>query len=706
MKFFLKKLLRFLSNVILVTLLAFISFNTAPAWAWKPTTHVSLAEIAMEDAIKDGKVTIPYVSYKKGEIKGEIGSYEVNPNILEALLKNAPQYRAGVLGPDAYPDILTGQQVIHPNESVSEKSDSNAWLEYLWRKANENGSLPVRAFVTGFLTHAAGDMFGHTFVNNFTGAPFTVTPPINAIKHIILEGIVDKRSPDPTFDASISGVEEFIYQSLVFAEKNSELDKNLLRQSDSKTLLSIPRIFSTLRNKLDDDINNFDKRTRELEEKIRSLNDEIEDLKKLADCLRNPLKCEDAIKKIKEAIKSEEAELVLHKANQPIRSYKKEWREDIDNGLKEWSKVSHEVALATFFNPTRKMDIPRVKKVLEDYAINHIIKMIGFPDVTSDLIKEIEKIGKKIEDIINDVIPSDILAPIREIKENIINYLFEKAFGISLDDFNKFLSSHEEDFDKFMPTGFGETINCVDFNKKYLKIHENECLANPNDPTHYNFEIVPAAYNTVLMSKMILMSPKGVKDLLTDLGVDTTIINEFTQPNAMLGFIASLDGDNQGLIDKTQNTPPNERKMIFARDCRIYTQLFMEQPKDIKLSRILTEEEKTKERANLKEIYTSVYNREPTDKEISKTFDDLAQCLPLDDTFPSSILFVNNASDKSIKVGSRDFPFKTLTDAINAAKDGDTLLISPGVYPEKITINKKIRLTSYINQPVIIDNTK
>ena len=687
MKFFNKKFLGFILNIILITLFASIAFNTLPAWAWKPTTHVSLAEIAMEDAIKDGKVTIPYVSYRKGEIKGEIGSYEVNPNILEALKNNAPQYRAGILGPDAYPDILTGQQVIHPNESVSEKSDSNAWLEYLWRKANENGTLPVRAFVTGFLTHAAGDMFGHTFVNNFTGAPFT--PIDNAVKHVILEGYVDKRSKKPRFDASIDGgVHDFIYQTLVDAKPNTDL-RMLFDGSGNEVRTSIPYIFSVLRETIVNKISSFE----------QEKNDLLDVKKRAEECKKDILLCLGDILDPGKVITQTTAEITLKSL---IIEYLKAWRDDIDSGLKEWPKVSHNVAINLFFNP----DGAKVKEamdILQEYLNKKGLSMAGAPDI----IGEFATIVEKLNDLVANIVPDFIKDPIDQIKQKIYDKILVESIGMTVEQLKEKFTNPATFFDEFMTTGFGETINCVDFNKKYLKIKEDECFANPNNPTTYDFRDFPAAYNTVVMSKMILMSPKGVKDLLTDLGADTTIINEFTQPNAMLGFIASLDGDNQWLGDKTQNTPPNERKMIFARDCRIYTQLFMEQPKDIKLSRILTEEEKTKEKASLKEIYLAVYDREPTDEEISKTFDDLAKCIPIDDTFPkeNTIVFVNNASDKSIKAGSRDFPFKTLTDAINAAKNDDTLLVSPGIYPEKISTNKKIRITSYVNQPVIIGGT-
>ena len=134
------------------------------AAAWKPTSHVYFAEIAVNDALDDGYVEIPILP------TGEVRRYKVDDRTLEALRLGRAQYRAGVLGPDAYPDILTGQQVIHPDGDESGVAGgSDAWLEHVW--ASFDGDPRQRAFRLGFLTHAAGDAYGHTFINHFSGGP-------------------------------------------------------------------------------------------------------------------------------------------------------------------------------------------------------------------------------------------------------------------------------------------------------------------------------------------------------------------------------------------------------------------------------------------------------------------------------------------------------------------------------------------------------
>ena len=74
--------------------------------AWKPYTHVYLAQQAWADAI-DGKVTI-YKIGPNGEVARDaqqrpivLGEYRVQPRILTAIKNRPEKFFAGVLGPDA-----------------------------------------------------------------------------------------------------------------------------------------------------------------------------------------------------------------------------------------------------------------------------------------------------------------------------------------------------------------------------------------------------------------------------------------------------------------------------------------------------------------------------------------------------------------------------------------------------------------------------
>jgi len=514
-------------KVLLVTLgavLMSVLVHPSAAYAWKPTMHVYLGEQALKDALDDGKVTIQRADYQRGEITGEVGTYAVDRDILAALQTNAAQYRAGILGPDAYPDILTGQQVIHPDtRDTGIAGGSNAWLQYLWNQSTVagNNTPAIKAFTVGYLTHAAGDMYGHTFINNFSGGSFAITPPAgpeNAIKHIVLEGYVDKRLDQRAlssdfFNASINGVDNFIYKSMIDARPGTFLDSQLLRQGGGGTDLSVPRIYSTLRKNLEADIT-----------KSRRAADA---------CSWWDPTCSATYLKLR-------------------ASYEEAWRDDIDSGLRAWPAVSHEVAKALFFNPARSADTQRAEDVLQRYVTDHLISMSGAPDF----------VGLTIgitNDIINAITPDFLLQPIRQLKEDLLNSMLKSAIGMSKQELKEYLTSPDKYFDQVMNRGSGENVNLQRFNSAYLRINDSG-YTNPSEA--FDYRKVPAAYNTVTMSKLILLSQSEVNRLLSDLGSSARL----NQANAMLGFIQTLDGDNQW-----------QRGMVVAQNCDAYRKVFMQQ---------------------------------------------------------------------------------------------------------------------------------
>lgn len=534
------KLLLFSWVAILVAGLAL----PGTAQAWKPTTHVYLADLALQDALDNGKVTIYRVDYASGQVTDTIGEYTVDPAILSALRSNPAQYRAGVLGPDAYPDILTGQQVIHPSpKDTGIQGGSNAWLQYLWDQSlrPENNTPAVRAFVTGYLTHAAGDMFGHTFINNFTGAPFAMLPPEgpeNAIKHVIVEGYVDKRLPKATFtdaffnNVSIAGVDDFIYRTMIDARPGTQLDRQLLRAGAGGTDYSVPRVFSTLRASLQRDIDGYYATKADYQRRIDS-------------CAWFDFSCS------KVALGTELAAYVV--ANGPATTYEEYWRDDIDNGLRAWPSVSHAVAKALFFNAGRKADTQAAEDILQRYATDHLLSMAGSPDFVG-------LAAGTIADIIRAITPDFLLVPIRELKKQLLDTMLKESIGMTKEELKDYLSSPDKYFDQVMTTGAGERVTLQQFNNRYLHIGDPR-YTNPGEA--FDYHQVPAAYNTVTMSKLLMLGPGEVNRLLRDLGGQPTL----TTPDIMLGFIQTLDGDNQWT-----------NGMALAQNCQVYGQVFMRQP--------------------------------------------------------------------------------------------------------------------------------
>jgi hypothetical protein len=500
------------------------------ARAWKPTTHAYLADIAVQDALDDGQVSIAVLS------TGGSRTYPVDPAVLQALREGHPQYRAGVLGPDAYPDIATGQMTIHPDPQESGVAGgSNAWLEHIWRSFD--GTPQERAFRLGFLTHAAGDMYGHTFINHFTGAPFTMSPPQNAIKHVVLEGYIDTRLPAQAlggdfFNASIAGLEGRIYSAMVDARPGTLLGTTLMPPDAAGGSYSVPRIFSTMRAGLQRDIDAYYAYKADLQRRISA-------------CGALDFSCSAVMMG---------AELAAFVAvNGPIVTYKEYWRDDIDEGLRLWPSTSHAVAQALFFNPQRRTDVASADAILTQYAEGHLLSMAGAPDVIGISIQTVQA-------IIAAITPDFLLVPLRALKEELLNTMLKAAIGMDKQQLHDYMTRPDLYFDQVMTAGAGEQVTLARFNADYLRINDPG-FTNPD--LSFDFRNVPAAYNTVVLSKLILLSPQSIDMLVASLGGQV----QLHEPNIMLGFIRTLDGSRQW-----------RSGAFIAEDCAFYDAIFMAIP--------------------------------------------------------------------------------------------------------------------------------
>ena len=164
--------------------------SALPAAAFKPYTHNATAENAYDDVTDDGKVTI------------EGTEYTVRGDIVTALRNQPAAYNAGVIGPDGFPDLAYGQSAIHPDET-------GKWLQHVmteaWDAQDDAGrsaaeKQQILAFAYGFMTHAAGDMWAHTLINQVAEGVFPGVGEILdledptaleiALRHVIAEGYV------------------------------------------------------------------------------------------------------------------------------------------------------------------------------------------------------------------------------------------------------------------------------------------------------------------------------------------------------------------------------------------------------------------------------------------------------------------------------------------------------------------------------------
>lgn len=434
-------------------------------------------------------------------------------------MRNYPrQFRAGVFGPDAYPDIMTGQQAIHPDDSPG---GTNAWLEHLW--ANAAPGSANQAFVMGFLAHGAGDMYAHTFVNHFAGGDFTIGT--NALKHIVLEGYLGKRAPDCNFDVSIDGgVDTFIYNTLVNATPGSTLATKLL--VGQGTAASVPYIFSKMRAQLQQDIVNY-------------YNMATEDK-------------------------------VFYSATHPgWITYKEHWVQDIDSGLKAWPRFSHNIALAVF--RPQGADIDTAKRLANDYVNQHLLSMLGAPDFVGVTRAAIQQISDAILNAVANI-PGlrEIRALIADLKKSLLDYVLKQTLGMTSDELKAYFTNPEQYIDRVIGPGSvngngnlapGTKMSLAALNSGELKLNDRG-YTNPGE--RWNWQRFAPAYNTVTMIKLSMLSTSEMNRLLHDLGSTMTM----TRPNVMLGYDRKFDGSNQWQV--------NPAKMILVH-AGVYDQLFMKQ---------------------------------------------------------------------------------------------------------------------------------
>ena len=117
-------------------------------------------------------------------------TFTVPFDVKKAILAHREYFRAGAAGCDTVPDMLFSQLIIHP-------ADSGIWLEYMYDRMLMLPQGAERdqayAFILGWMTHYAADMFGHAYVNEYAGGWFPSILSTIAHRHIAVESYMDRQ---------------------------------------------------------------------------------------------------------------------------------------------------------------------------------------------------------------------------------------------------------------------------------------------------------------------------------------------------------------------------------------------------------------------------------------------------------------------------------------------------------------------------------
>lgn len=175
--------LRSLSGSVLVTAIIFFLVPVS-AKAFKVDTHIWVGQQVINDLEDDGQLTFK-LNNKPVEIS-------VSGDVVDAILSNKSDYLAGNIGPDAFPDAVAGQMVVHPGES-SWRTDG--WLNYILSRSSDSAT--GKAFAYGYLGHAAADVFSHSYVNQYAGGTFILTDGETLVeqRHFMLESFISQHTP-------------------------------------------------------------------------------------------------------------------------------------------------------------------------------------------------------------------------------------------------------------------------------------------------------------------------------------------------------------------------------------------------------------------------------------------------------------------------------------------------------------------------------
>ncbi len=549
---------------------ALVGIGAVPANAWTPSFQLYLADQALNDAL-DGKVDIYAVDYDTGEFQRDaqgnrivIGSYPVHPEILNALRSYPDQFRAGVLGGVAFPDCLTGRDLLHgmmlARRGNTPPPDPQAvatreWLQHLWERAfysdNPDDTTPAaKAFVVGYLVYAGGEMYASALANGAIGAE--TEEGWQVVRQAMEQYVLYRAQPLPDWKISVEGIEGFIYRNMIDTRAGSVLDRRgLFRGPEAEK--SIPYAYSRLRDRIDADIKAY---YAVLSNYDRAVQEKIEAAKR---CAIWDFSCSSVI------LYAQAGALAVEKAgyialNGIPNAYRERWVEDIDRGLQALPGYSLKVAQALFLSrdPNTGLygaaDLAAARSAMESYRNRYVLSMAGLPDfvgLTIDMIRTLTgAIFAKVSASVGSMV-GRLASDTNGLQDNA-----SAGLGMSLERLAELSRSAVGGLTEVLAAR-GKSLQ--DFDQKILRLPASQRL---------EAERFPPAYNTLTFSKLVFLGREQVNKLLTDLAAPrpAPVLND---DNVALGFIESLDGADQWYA--------NPRKLVLAADCLSYRRIFMRQ---------------------------------------------------------------------------------------------------------------------------------
>lgn len=559
------RLRRAVSPALIAAVLAaaLIALPRHDAAAWKPPTHLYGVEDALAD-VADGVVEVPFADGSGAT------AVPVNATIKQALTQFPAAYRAGAIGPDAFPDPMFGQSQIHPETGATE---THEWLDHLWRRAwdpsaPEAQRLERIAFALGYMgAHANGDVWAHTFVNDLSGGVFPGPGEPEhsevAVRHLVVEGYVDKHRPgfEDGHSYEIDAPTDFIADELILSDFS--------RQHSDAPIFDF---FFDLQGGVDTTAADV--------QHDNNTQDTICAVVCLPDPTDSPLN------------------VVEWAIDLLIEEYLEAWSADITDGLKAWPEVWETVAEELMAG---KNNSEPVMAKIREWALLHFLSMMGVPDVVGqglyligeiiafvaellsssikavfDAIKAVPVVGDAVVFVegLFDKAMEWIVSQATELADRLAGVFITAALGFTdLDPATRDAIDRDDD-GRIRPS---EVIRVLEEPEEYIedpalfpagtraevdaamalppgedKDHDDE--SGPESFRDYNPVEFNALYDTRIMARLAMLDEHGLNQFVrARAGGNVAALEDLYGPhpvpgipnNVMLGWARSIDGEYQ-----------------------------------------------------------------------------------------------------------------------------------------------------------------
>ena len=560
---------------VVLTMPVISLLNSEDAEAWKPEQHCAMSKIVLDDIWNDGSVNIEGVEYP------------IN-SLVYGAVKTYPQYyRMGALGIDAYPDFYYSQMFIHPSKDLPDGPEtySYEWPIHLLNRAIQeyyNGdyytSIKAIAFAYGVMAHYAGDMFGHTYINECAGGPWDLTHDggRNAIRHLIVETYIKKLKTGTSFN----GIDD------PFGEPLAVIDNAYNYGNDWYTYVG------------DDDFHRwlFDSFYRD------PLVNQLMTKGKWIDFWNLVLGLDESVDiwlaEWKKPWDKREWWAVPSPTSEIVKKYLEDWRTLIHEGIDHWMHDCSVVVYDLFIDPnprdaldTLKTWCKRVPGMLMGPITDALIKAVG---AINDFMYSLMVVATGGLYYLWDQLKSWAM-------DQLTDWIFSQVFGISLDDFEDILLNPETWFTKETPL---DVWRGAPLSGPGTKAKVDADMAHSMATGVFVADDFAPVYNTILMTKLTLLDGQGLNNVLREYGVKAlypdlspTTPDELSIPdmNILYAQMKSLDADHQWMKFAPPSSSPSAlpsygtgmliwedsklREMFFKKIFHMGTEVEFQKPK-------------------------------------------------------------------------------------------------------------------------------